>query len=161
MIKITLTCFTVFSVLVNIRIRNIGSSYVAVDWFYPTITASSKNHELSWRHMVKSFRASEQHVANMIITDWIEANNVLCSGIDFTKRLPCGDFEKMRKSLMVFFTIRRLWLEVYQPIITHCLTYHCLRLSADLSKIEANSSTNRFSSCVMMWCDNVYFTLLY
>ncbi|XP_063682749.1 protein CLEC16A-like isoform X3 [Bolinopsis microptera] len=33
------------------------------------------------------------------------------TGIDFTKRLPCGDFEKMRKSLMVFFTIRRLWLE--------------------------------------------------
>ncbi|KAL5254590.1 hypothetical protein ACHWQZ_G014141 [Mnemiopsis leidyi] len=33
------------------------------------------------------------------------------TGIDFTNRLPCGDFEKMRKSLIVFFTIRRLWLE--------------------------------------------------
>jgi len=34
------------------------------------------------------------------------------TGIDFWKRLPCGDIEKMRRCLIVFFTIRQLWQSI-------------------------------------------------
>lgn len=34
--------------------------------------------------------------------------NTPLTGIDFTRRMPCGDNEKTRKALRVFFAIRRL-----------------------------------------------------
>lgn len=34
--------------------------------------------------------------------------NTPLTGIDFTRRLPCGEHEKARKALRVFFAMRRL-----------------------------------------------------
>ena len=30
------------------------------------------------------------------------------TGIDFTRRLPCGEYERARKAMRVFFAIRKL-----------------------------------------------------
>lgn len=34
--------------------------------------------------------------------------NTPLTGIDFTRRLPCGDNEKARKAMRVFFAVRKL-----------------------------------------------------
>ena len=34
------------------------------------------------------------------------------TGIDFTKRLPCGEVERARRSIRTFFRLRQLSLEI-------------------------------------------------
>lgn len=43
------------------------------------------------------------------------------TGIDFTKRLPCGEVERARRSIRTFFRLRQVSLDIQSRLETRCV----------------------------------------
>jgi protein CLEC16A len=59
---------------------------------------------------------TEQNLSfEMLLRDWsilLEPTSTPLSGIEFTRRFPCGDTEKLKHLMRVFFMIRGLCLSL-------------------------------------------------
>ena len=72
---------------------------------------------------------SYQSNANVLLRDksiYTKASSTPLSGLDATKRLPCGDTERFQYFIQVFFLVRQLSLlfrnvpDAYLPLSNYC-----------------------------------------
>lgn len=55
----------------------------------------------------------------LILRDWsilLTPTSTPLSGIEFTRRFPCGDTEKLKQNIRVFFLLRNLCLNLTNEI---------------------------------------------
>ncbi|XP_043476233.1 protein CLEC16A homolog [Leptopilina heterotoma] len=73
------------------------------------------------------------------------------TGIEFSKRLPCGEVERARRSIRVFFLIRELALTINTEMETH------LPLTNPISCVQVNNvldlNNSDLIACTVVWKD--------
>ncbi|XP_066588099.1 protein CLEC16A homolog [Prorops nasuta] len=73
------------------------------------------------------------------------------TGIEFSKRLPCGEVERARRAIRVFFLVRELWLTLNAEVETQ------LPLTNPANCVQVNNvldlNNSDLIACIMVWKD--------
>ncbi|KYM98898.1 PREDICTED: protein CLEC16A [Cyphomyrmex costatus] len=73
------------------------------------------------------------------------------TGIEFSKRLPCGEVERARRAIRVFFLIRELFLTLNREVETKLpltIPAHCVKVN---NVLDLNNSD--LIACTVVWKD--------